>query len=65
MSEHDAIDAIPERTAREEQEDLERKHGEQILDMLDARNSQGAEPFLEALNQAHQAKASEAETDKQ
>ena len=57
MSEYDAIDRYVAKLAREEQEDLDRKHGEQILDILHARNSQGAEPFLEALNQAHQAKA--------
>ena len=50
-------DAIPERTAREEQEDIERKHGEQILAMFSARNDQGVHPLLEAINQAHQAKA--------
>jgi hypothetical protein len=68
MSE-DAIDAMPERMAREEQDDLDRRHGQQILDMLQARNTQDVDPLLEALNQAHRRKASEsgaeAEADKE
>jgi hypothetical protein len=53
----DAIDAIPERTAREEQDDIDRMQGQQILDMLDARNNQGVDPLFEILNRAHQAMA--------
>ena len=62
MNEYDALDAMVERMAREEQEDLDRAHGQQILDMMAARNNQGVHPLLEAINRAHQAKA---EADKQ
>ena len=63
MSEYDALDAMVERMAREEQEELDRAHGQQLLDiMADRRNA--AAPLLEAINRAHQAEASEA-TDKQ
>jgi hypothetical protein len=65
MSEYDDVDAMIERMAREEQDEINRKHGQQLLDIFAARNNQGAEPFLEAMNQAHQAKASEAEADKE
>ena len=57
MSEYDAIDAMIERAAREEQDDIDRKQGQQILDMLDARNNQGVDPLFEILNRAHQAMA--------
>ena len=36
MSEGD-VDAMIERMAREEQDDLEREHGRQILDLMTAR----------------------------
>jgi hypothetical protein len=57
----DAIDRYVAGLAHEEPEDINRKQGQQILDMLDARNTQGVDPFLEALHQAHRAKAEEAD----
>ena len=66
MSEGDAIDAMLERMAREEQDDIDRQAGQRILDiMADAskRREQGEDPVFETLRQAHQAKAEE--TDKQ
>ena len=65
MSEYDAFDAMIERMAREEQDDLDRAHGQQILDMMAARNNQGVHPLLEAINRAYQAKASEADAEKE
>jgi hypothetical protein len=55
----DAIDAMIERAAREEQDDLDRAHGQHILDATAARGRQGSgeEPLVEVLNRAHQAKA--------
>ena len=46
-----------ERMAREEQDDLDRQHGQFILDVMAAKTNQGADPLLEAINRAHQAKA--------
>ena len=65
MSEYDALDAMVERMAREEQDDIDRQAGQHILDiMADAskRREQGEDPVFETLRQAHQAKA---EDDKQ
>jgi hypothetical protein len=58
MSEGD-IDAMLERMAREEQDDLDRAHGQHILDATAARMRQGSaeDPALEVLRRAHQAKA--------
>jgi hypothetical protein len=56
MSEGDAIDRMVERMAREEQEALDRSHGQQILDVATAKE-RGEDPLLEALNRAHRAKA--------
>ena len=64
MSEYDAIDAMVERMAREEQDDLDRTHGEFILAAMDdarERREQGTDPLLEVLHKAHQAKAEEAD----
>ena len=60
----DAIDATGERAAREEQEELNRSHGQFLLDVADARMQQGSEehPALEVLRRAHQ---EQAEADKQ
>ena len=60
----DAIDATPERLTREEQEDINRKHGQFLLDVAAARMQQGSgeHPALEVLRRAHEAKA---EADKQ
>ena len=59
MSEGEAIDAIDrylERLAREEQAEIDKAHGQQILDMIAASNNQGVHPLLEAINRAHLAK---------
>jgi len=56
-------DAMQERMAREKQEELERAHGRHLLDIY-ADQKNAAEPFLEVLRRAHEAKASEA-TDQQ
>jgi hypothetical protein len=65
MSEYDATDAMIERMAREAQDGIDKAHGQQILDMMAARNNQGVHPLLEAINQAHRAQASEAEAEKE
>ena len=59
MSEYDAIDAMIERAAREEQDELDRKQGQFLLDVMDARMRQGSEehPALEVLRLAHQEQA--------
>ena len=64
MNEGDAIDAMIERMAREEQDDIDRKQGQFILDVVAAedRRKQAGNPLIEAINRAHQAKA---EADKQ
>ena len=60
MNEYDAIDAMIERAAREEQEEIDRAHGQHLLDIAAARMQQGGEdPALEVLRRAHQAKAEE------
>ena len=61
MNEYDARDAMIERAAREEQEELDRKHGQFLLDVADARMQQGSaeDPALELLRRAHQARAQE------
>ena len=56
MNEYDAIDAMIERASREEQEDINRKQGQQILDLMAAKE-RGEDPLLEALNRAHRARA--------
>ena len=62
MSEGD-IDAMIERIAREEQDDLDRSHGQHIVDATAARLRQGSaeDPFLEVLRRAHQAHTEEAD----
>jgi len=60
-----AIDRYVAKLAREEADDINRKHGEFILAAVDdarERRERGEDPLLEALNGAHQAKA---EADKQ
>jgi hypothetical protein len=49
-------DAMIERVTREEQDELDRTHGQHILDVTAAQGS-GEDPVLELLQQAHQAKA--------
>jgi hypothetical protein len=56
VSEHDAIDAMIERAAREEQERIDREHGQHILDIAAAHPS-ARDPLIETLRRAHQAKA--------
>jgi hypothetical protein len=61
MREEDALDAILERVAREEQEDLERAHGQFLLDIAAAaRERRGKDPLLEVLQKAHQPKPDDA-----
>jgi len=64
VSEYDALDAMVERMAREEQDDIDRQHGQFILDVTAARMQQGGgeDALLQVLNRAHQAKA-EADND--
>jgi len=64
MNEGDAIDAMIERMAREEQDDTNRKQGQFLLDAMDAedRRKQAGNPLIEAINRVHKAKA---EADKQ
>jgi hypothetical protein len=52
----DAIDRMVERMAREEEDDINRKQGEFILNITAAR-SQHADPLTDALRRAYQAKA--------
>ena len=58
-SEASDVDAMIERMAREEQDDLDRAHGQHILNVTDyARRSQRLEdPLVQILRQARQAKA--------
>jgi hypothetical protein len=60
MSERD-LDAMPERTAREEQDDLDRAHGQHILDVTDYAKEREQDPLVQILRQAHQAKAEDSE----
>jgi hypothetical protein len=61
MSEGD-VDAMIE---RQEQDDLDRAHGQHILDVTDYAKEREQDPLVQILRQAHQAKASEAEDDKE
>jgi hypothetical protein len=54
-------DAMIERAAREEQEELDRAQGQHILNIYDARYKAG-DRLADAINRAHRAKA---EADKQ
>jgi hypothetical protein len=56
MREEDALDAMIESAAREEQENLERAHGQHILDAVEAstRAAQKSHPLLEAIARAYQ-----------
>jgi hypothetical protein len=59
VSEYDALDAMVERMAREEQEGLDRARGQFILDVVAAedRRKHAGDPLIEAISRAHQAKA--------
>jgi hypothetical protein len=58
MSEGDAIDAMIERAAREEQDAIDRAHGQHIIEMMaDRRNAE--DPLMDALRRAYEAKAEE------
>jgi hypothetical protein len=59
VNEYDAIDAMIERAAREEQEELDRQHGQFLLDVADARMQQSSaeDAALELLRRAHQEQA--------
>jgi hypothetical protein len=54
-------DAMIERAAREEQEEIGRAHGQHILEVIDYAKERQEDPLLEVLNRAHQAKAEEAD----
>jgi hypothetical protein len=57
MREEDALDAKLERVAREEQEELDRAHGQHLLDIeAAATERRGKDPLLELLQKAHQTK---------
>jgi len=61
MREDDALDAILERDAREEQEELDRAHGQFLLDLAAAQTDRRRnDPLLELLEQAHQPKPDDA-----
>jgi D-lyxose ketol-isomerase len=57
MSEGD-IDAMLERMAREEEDDINRKQGQLLLNIYDARRS-AEHPLVDALRRAYEAKAEE------
>lgn len=55
MSEYDPSDAMLERMAREEQDDINRKHGEGILSAIDGaakRREDAVRALLDALSRA-------------
>ena len=56
MNEGDAVDAMIERMAREEQDDIDRKQGQFILDLATAKG-RGEDPLADLLRRAHQAEA--------
>jgi hypothetical protein len=60
MSESD-VDAMVERMAREERDDLDRAHGQYLLDVMAATKERQDDPLLVVLRQAHQAKAEESD----
>jgi hypothetical protein len=61
MSERGARDAKLERVAGEEQEELDRAHGQHLLDIeAAARERRRNDPLLNLLEQAHQAKPDDA-----
>jgi hypothetical protein len=57
MSEYDAIDAMIERAAREEQEKIDRERGQHILDLWAARRTSAEDSLADLLRRAHQSKA--------
>jgi len=57
MAPSTAIDRYVAKLAREEQEDINRKQGQQLLDLMTARGDK--DPFIELLNRAHRAKVEE------
>jgi hypothetical protein len=54
---------MSERMSREERDDLDRAHGQHLLDVMDyassASQQRGEDPLVVVLRQAHQARASE------
>jgi hypothetical protein len=52
MSEYDAFDAMIDRTAREEQDDIDRKQGQFILDALTAGNQERDKGLSDLFNAA-------------
>jgi len=61
----DALDAMIERAARQEQDDLDRQSGQFLLDVMDATKEAGSAALFEILDRAHKAAMeAEAEADK-
>jgi hypothetical protein len=50
-------DAMIERAAREEQEEIDRSHGQHILDVTDYSKERQEDPLIEILNRAYQEQA--------
>jgi hypothetical protein len=55
VSEYDALDAMVERMAREEQDDIERNQGEAILEMLTAGRQERDKELSKLFNEAWRA----------
>ena len=53
----EGYEAVLQDLRTEGEGDRARQHGQQLLDLMAARNSQGVDPLLEVLNRAHRAKA--------
>ena len=64
MSEDAAIDAMVERMAREEQDDVDRRHGQQILDMAASGNQERDKELFEMFNEAWRSEAEAEQADK-
>ena len=63
MREYDAVDAMIERAARQEQDDIDRQSGEFLLAVMDATKEAGSAALLEILDRAHQAAYEKAEVE--
>jgi len=55
VSEHDALDEMIARAAREEQAAIDQRSGEHLLDVVNASKEQGSAALFELLNRAHKA----------
>jgi hypothetical protein len=64
MSEYDALDAMVERIAREEDDDIALAHGEHILHMWkegQRHREEQTRSLLDTIGRAHEAKAQESD----